>query len=154
MGELLVHAEEIAYFACANADVACRNVFRRADDLVELGHERLAEAHHFVVGTSADREVRAALAATHWQSGESVLEGLLETEELQYREVYRRMETQATLVRANGAVELHAITDVYVHLAFVVYPRHTESQHALWLYDALDDLCLFKFRMLVVYILY
>ena len=64
------------------------------------------------------------------------------------------METQATLVRANGAVELHAITDVYVHLAFVVYPRHTESQHALWLYDALDDLCLFKFRMLVIYILY
>ena len=64
------------------------------------------------------------------------------------------MEAQSPLVWAYSAIELHSVADVNMHLAFVVHPRHTEGKHALWLYDALDDLCLLEFRMLVIYILY
>ena len=82
VGELLVHTEEVANLTCSDSDVASRHVFRRTDDLVQLGHESLAEAHHLVVGTSADREVGASLAAAHRQSGKRVFESLFESEEL------------------------------------------------------------------------
>ena len=88
MCELLVHAEQIAYLSAAYADVACGNVLVRTDMAIKLSHECLAETHNFSVGASADREVRAALASAHRQSGECILECLLKSEELQDREVY------------------------------------------------------------------
>ena len=88
MGELLVHAEQIANLSAAYADIACGNVLIRTDVAIELSHECLAETHNFSVGASTDREVRAALASAHRQSGERVLECLLESEELQDREVH------------------------------------------------------------------
>ena len=63
------------------------------------------------------------------------------------------METKTAFVRANGAVELHAITNVHLHFTLVVNPRHTESSDALRLYDALHNLSLLKFGMLVVNVL-
>ena len=63
------------------------------------------------------------------------------------------METQTALIRTDGAVELHAVTDVHLHLTLVVHPGHTECRDALGLNDALDDLCLLKFGMLVVHVL-
>ena len=60
------------------------------------------------------------------------------------------MESQTAFVRAYRAVELHAITEVYVNLAFVVYPRNTECNHTFRLYYALDNLCAFKLGVLVV----
>ena len=45
VGDPLVLAEHIADLAAANADVARRDVHVRADVAIELGHERLAEAH-------------------------------------------------------------------------------------------------------------
>ena len=81
--QFLVHAEEVANLACANADVASGNVLVGTDVTVKLCHEGLAETHNLSVAASAQREVRAALAAAHRQSGERVLECLLEAEELQ-----------------------------------------------------------------------
>ena len=43
---------------------------------------------------------------------------------------------QRTLVRANGAVELHAEAPVDLLLALVVRPAHAELQHALRLHQA------------------
>ena len=63
------------------------------------------------------------------------------------------MEAQTALVRANGAVELHAVADVHLYFALVVYPGHTEHDDTLGLDDALDNLGLFKFWMLVVHVL-
>ena len=63
------------------------------------------------------------------------------------------MEAQSALVRADGAVELHAIANVHLHLALVVNPRHAERGDALWLHDALDNLGFFKLGMLVVDVL-
>ena len=63
------------------------------------------------------------------------------------------MEPQSALVRAYGAVELHAVADVHLYLAVVVYPWHAEFMHALGLYDALNNLGFLKLRMLIVDIL-
>ena len=60
------------------------------------------------------------------------------------------METQSALIRTNGAVELHTVARIDVHLALIVGPRHAEHDHALWLNEALDDLGLLKLRMLIV----
>ena len=62
------------------------------------------------------------------------------------------METQSALIRTNGAVELHAVARIDVHLALIIGPRHAEHDHALRLNEPLDDLCFLKFRVLVVYI--
>ena len=51
------------------------------------------------------------------------------------------METQAAFVRADGAVELYAVADIYVYLTIVVCPRHAEGDDALRLYESFDELC-------------
>ena len=81
-------------------------------------------------------------------------ESLLEAEEFKNREVDRCVETDAAFVRADSVVELHAVADVVLHFAFVVDPGHAESDDAVGLDHALDDFCFFKFRMLVVDVLY
>ena len=63
------------------------------------------------------------------------------------------METQTALVRADRAVELNAITEVGLHFARIVNPRHTEREDPVRLDHPLDDLCLLEFRMLVVHFL-
>ena len=152
-GELLVHAEEVTYFAATHADVAGGHVHIGADDLIQLGHEGLAETHDLGLALATGSEVAAALATAHGQRGEGVLERLLEAEELQDAQVHRRVETQAALVGANGAVELNAIAQVDLHLALVVDPGHAEGGDALGLYDALHDFCFLKLGMLVVHVL-
>ena len=105
----------------------------------QLGHEGLAEAHDLHVGLALRVEVAAALAAAHGQRGEAVLEDLLEAEELDDAEVHRRVQAQAALVGADGAVELHAETAVHLNLAVIVDPRHAEHDDALGLDDALEQ---------------
>ena len=84
-------------------------------------------------------KVRAALAAAHGQGGQAVLEGLLEAEELQDALIDRRMEAQAALVGADGAVELDAVAAVHLDLALVIDPGHTEGDDALRLDQTLDE---------------
>ena len=115
----------------------------------QLGHERLAETHHFSVGTALRVEVGAALAAAHGQRGQRVLEDLLEAEELDDALVDGRVEAQAALVRSDGGVELHAVTTVHLHLALIIGPGHAELHHALRLDDALQHACLLVLRVLL-----
>ena len=63
------------------------------------------------------------------------------------------MEADTTLVRTDSAVELHAVTEVYMDLTVVVNPWHTERDDTLWLHDALDNLSFLELRMLVVNVL-
>ena len=58
-----------------------------------------------------------------------------------------------TLVRANGIVELYAVTEVNLYLTLVVYPGDTEGEDTIGLDEALDDLVLLKLWMLVVNVL-
>ena len=62
------------------------------------------------------------------------------------------MEAQSALVRSDGAVELHTVAGVYMHLSAVVHPWHSEHDYALGLYKPLNELGLFKFRVLVIYV--
>ena len=60
------------------------------------------------------------------------------------------METDTTLVRANGIVKLHAIAEVGLNITVIIGPGNAESEDTVGLNKALDDTGLFKFRMLIV----
>ena len=77
----------------ADADVARGNVGVLADVTVQFHHEGMAEAHDLAVALALWVEVGAALRAAHRQSGETVLQDLLEAEEFQHGEVDRRVKT-------------------------------------------------------------
>ena len=148
VADALVLAEQVADLTAAHVDVAGGNVGELADVTAQLGHEGLAEAHDFRVGLALRVEVGAALAAAHRQRGQGVLQDLLETEELDDALVDGRVEAQAALVRADGGIELHAVTTVDLHLAFVVGPGDAELHHALRFDDALEHTVLLVFRVL------
>ena len=151
--ELLVHAVEVAYFAAAHAYVACGHVGVGADILPQLKHESLAETHDLGIRLALGAEVRASLCAAHGQRGEGVLERLLETEELEHREIDGAVEAQSSLVGAYRAVELNAVADVGLDLTLVVDPRYAEGDDTVGLDHTLDDLCLLEFGVFVVYLL-
>jgi len=56
---------------------------------------------------------------------------------------------QASLVGANGAVSLDAVTTVDLNFALVIHPWHTEHDHALGLDKTLQNLRPLVFGMLV-----
>src|SRR5690606_20212199 len=76
-------------------------------------------------------------------------EHLLEAQEFHDSQVHRGVEAQATLVGAQRTVESDAESARDLYLAAVILPGHAEDQLALRLADALDDLVLDVFRMLV-----
>src|SRR5690606_37873595 len=137
--QALVLALQEADLASANADVTGRHVGVGTDVAEQLGHEGLAEAHHFVVALALRIEVRTTLAAAHGQRGQGVLEDLFEGQELEHAQVDRRMEAQTALVRADGTAHLDAVAAVDVHSTGVVDPRYPEQDGALGLDHALED---------------
>ena len=147
VAETLVLTEEITDLATADADVTGGNVRICSDVAGKLGHEALAEAHHFSVGLAARIEVGTALAAAHGKGGEGVLERLLETEELEDTQRYGRVEAETALVRTDCGVELDAVAAVHLHDAIVVDPRNAEHDDALRLDHALEDGGFFVLRI-------
>ena len=71
-------------------------------------------------------------------------EDLLEAKELDDGEVDVVTEPQAALVGADGGVVLNTIATVYLNLALIIYPRHTEDDDALWLNQAANDVLLLQ----------
>jgi len=72
----------------------------------ELGHERSAEATNLAIGLALGVKVGATLSSSHAETGEGVLEGLLEAEELEDREVDGGVETETALVGTERRVVL------------------------------------------------
>jgi len=68
-----------------------------ADMAKELSHETLTEPHHFVVTLSLRIEIRAAFSTAHRERGQTVLEHLLESEELQDAEIHGWVKTETAL---------------------------------------------------------
>lgn len=64
-------------------------------------------------------------------SCESILEDLLEAQELQNGEIDSWVESQTTLVWTKSRVELHAEAIVHLNLSLVVLPRHSELNDSL-----------------------
>ncbi len=148
VGDLAVLPEQVADLAASDADVAGGHVGVLAEVTVELIHERLAEPHHLSIRPAVRIEVRTALAAADALSGEGVLEDLLEAEELDDRQVHRRVETQSALVRAEHRGELDAVAAVHVQTPGIIDPRHPEHDLALRLDQAVEDAAVDVFRML------
>jgi len=139
VAEFLHHAGHEADLARAHADVAGRHVGVRAEVAVQLQHQRLTEAHHLALALALGVEVRAALAAAHGQGGQRVLEGLLEGQELQDRQVHRGVEAHAALERADGRAVLHAEGAVDVGAAAVVGPGHAELDDPFRFHQAFEQ---------------
>ena len=129
--ELAVLTEHIANLTGTNADVAGRHIRVRTDVLIQLIHKALAESHHFPVGLTLGVKVGTALTAAHRQTGQGVLEHLLEAQELEDTQVHRGMETDAALVGTDGTVVLHTVTVVDLHLTLVIHPGYAEHNHTL-----------------------
>ncbi len=140
--DALVLAEHEADLAGADSDVAGRHVDVGADVAVQLGHERLAESHHLVVGLALGVEVGAALRTTHRQTRQTVLERLLEGEELQHALGHRRVEPESALVRPDRVVVLHSPAALHADVAVVVLPADPEADDTIGLGDAPEDLVL------------
>ena len=153
-GQFLIHAEHIAYFTSAYTDVTRRYIHIRTQMTPQFQNKRLAETHDFRITLPARGEIRATFATAHRQRGQRILEGLLKAQELQDGQIDGGMETNTAFIRTNGVVELHTIPQVGLHLAFIVYPCHTESKDTVGLHQTLDNLGFLKLRMLVVDILY
>src|SRR5699024_1113456 len=107
VGDALVLAEQVADLATAHADVPGGDVPGLTDVAVQLGHEGLAEPHHFGIRLALRVEVATALAAADGHAGQGVLEDLLEAADLHGAQRDGRVEPQAALVRAERGVELH-----------------------------------------------
>ena len=63
--QAFVLTEQVTDFACADADITGRHIRVFADVATQFDHERLTEAHDFVVGFSFRIEIGATLAAAH-----------------------------------------------------------------------------------------
>ncbi len=122
-GELLVHTVHVAYLAAAYAYIAGGNITVGTEIAPEFKDERLAETHDFGVALAAGAEVGTTLASTHRESGESVLESLLEAEEPRIERFTDAWKRIPPLVRADGVVELYAVADVVPELLPCRQPR-------------------------------
>ena len=155
VANLAVLAVHVANLAAADVHVTRRNVGVRADVAEKFRHEALAEAHHLTVAAAlAGRvgallriEVRAAFAAAHRERCQRVLEDLLKAEELENREIDRRIKAQSPFVRPDCGVELHAIAAVDANRPRVVNPRNTKHNDALRLDETLKNGILLIFGM-------
>lgn len=116
VADLLVLAEHEADLATGDTNVTSGNIGVGTDVLAELSHERDTEAADLVVGLALGVEVGTTLTTTHVETGEGILEDLLETEELEDGQVHGGVETETTLVRAESGVELDTETTVDLNL--------------------------------------
>jgi hypothetical protein len=101
------------------------------DVLVKLPHEGNAELADLVVRLALGIEVGTTLATAHVEAGQSILEDLLKTKELEDGQVDSGVETETALVGTESRVELHTVALVDLALALVVLPDDTELDDAL-----------------------
>lgn len=104
--EFLVSSEQEADLASTSANVTSGHIGVFPDVLAKLAHEGSAESANLAVGFALRVEVGSTLASSHRETSQGILEGLLESKELENGEVDSGMQTEAALVRAQGGVVL------------------------------------------------
>ena len=149
IGQTTVLAEQVADLAATDADVTGRDVAVLTDVAVQLRHEGLAETHDLSIGLALRVKVGATLAATDGQTGQGVLEDLLETEELDDAQVDARVESQAALVGAECGIELDTEATVHPDVTIVRNPRDAEDDLTLRLAETLDEAVVVVVRILL-----
>lgn len=128
---MAVGAKHVANLAARDANVASRDISLGANVLGELAHESLAEAADLAVALALGVKVGTTLATAHVEAGQGILEDLLKAEELENGQVHGGVEAEAALVRAQGRVELDAVTAVDADLALVILPGDAELEDSL-----------------------
>ena len=129
--DALILAVHEADFPGAHADIASGHVGIRADVLIQLSNQALAEGHDFPVGFALGVKVGAALAAADGQAGEGILEGLLEGQELHDGKIHGGVEAHATLVGSDGGVKLDPVGIIHLDLTVVIHPGNPEQDAPL-----------------------
>ena len=117
---------------------------------MQLDHQRLAETHDLTVRLALGIEVGTTLGATHRQTGQAVLEDLLEPQELEHAEIHGRVEAQSALVGADAVVELHTPCAVGTDFTVIILPGHAEDDDPIRLGHTLQDLLLDVVRVIEV----
>src|SRR5262249_26145137 len=148
ISEPLVLPEQEANLPSPHSYIARRNVGVGANVPIQLGHETLAKAHHFIVAFALGIEVRTPFAAPNGKSSKRVLEYLFECQELQNSQIHRGVKTKASFVRTNRAVHLDAEAAVDLYLALVIEPWNTKHEDPFGFHHALQDACLLVLRVL------
>ena len=113
---------------------------------LKLSHEALAETHNLCIRLASRAEIRTALGSSHRKGREGILEGLLEGKELHDAKIDAGVETDTSLVWADGAVHLDAETTIYSDLTGIVHPRHPENDDTLRLGHSLHNLLIKEMR--------
>lgn len=144
VADLAVLAEEETDLTTGDTNVTGGDVGIGTDVLAQLGHEGHAEATDLVVGLALGVEVGTTLTTTHVQAGQSILEDLLETKELQDGQVDGGVETETTLVGTKSGVELDTESTVDLDLVVVILPDDTELNHTLGDGDNGESLAVFR----------
>ena len=135
----LVLAVHVANFASTNTNITSGNIAVWSNVTEEFSHEGLAETHDLSIRLALGVEIRATLSTTHGERGEGVLEDLVEAKELDDGKVNRGMETETTLVWANGGVVLDTEATVDLDLALIIEPWNTEHDDTFGLNKAAHD---------------
>ena len=94
---------------------------------VKLRHEALAECHDLSVGFPFRVKVGTTLASADGKSCQGVLEHLFKTKELDDAKVNGRVQTQASLIGSDSAVELNTVCCIHMNLSLIIYPRYPED---------------------------
>lgn len=128
---LLIGTEHEANLTSTSTNVTSRDISVGTDVSREFLHEGIAESSDLAVGLALGVKVGTTLTTAHHETCESVLENLLETKELEDREVDGGMETETTLVRTKSRVELDSVTSVDGDGTVVTLPCNSELEDSL-----------------------
>ena len=93
-------------------------------------------------------EVGATLAAAHGETGEAVLEDLLEAKKFEHALGDGGMKAQSAFVGSNGVVKLDAPAAIDAHAAVVGFPSDAKGDDAIGFGEALEDAGLAVFGVL------
>ena len=143
VGKSAVSTEHVTNLTTSNTNITSGHISLRANVLVQLPHEAIAEAADLAVRLALGVKVGTALATAHVEAGQGVLENLLEAQELEHREVDGGMQAEAALVGAERGVELHAEGIVDLDFALVVLPHDAELDDALGDGDDFEGVAVF-----------
>ena len=109
-----------------------------------------AEIMRFCFTLTTWREVGTPFTTTHRQCSKGIFECLFKSQEFQYGEVYRSVETDTAFVRADCIVMLDTISHIGLDLTFVIHPGYAERKNTVGDTKTFDQIALFEFRMFVV----
>ena len=93
---------------------------------VKLCHKALAECHDLSVRFSLRVKIGTAFTAADRKSGKRIFKYLFKSKEFNNAQVNRRMQTEASLIRADSTVELNTETCIYMYLSLIINPGNAE----------------------------